>query len=75
MYMYMYVYIYVVFKKKFSYADFFYNFELFIKPQKQQLGSLLQNKFSYKLLKNSLENTCAGISFTVKFQPGGLQLY
>ena len=41
---------------------------------KQQFRDVLENK-CFKILQNSQENTCAGISFLIKLQACGLQLY
>ena len=38
-------------------------------------GCVLYKKLLLEILKNSQENTCAKVSFLVKLQAWGLQLY
>ena len=38
-------------------------------------GGILWKKVFLKILQNSRENTCASVSFLIKLQASGLQLY
>ena len=39
------------------------------------IGGVLQEKVFLEISQNSLENTCARVSFLIKLQTEGLQLY
>ena len=46
-----------------------------VKNLKQSPGSVLLKKLHLKIFQNSEETTCAWVSFLIKLQAGGLQLY
>ena len=68
-------YLTVVSKKKFSYVEhFLYGFGLLLLQNAESVARRCSTKQVFlKLLQNSQENTCVGVSLLVKFQPGGLQ--
>ena len=54
--------------------DVFIYFYVFEKPEVVAWKSSIKKVF-LNIPQNSLENICAGVSFTIKLQAGGLQLH
>ena len=70
-YMYIYLFCCCILKEIFLCRIFLYRFRLLLLQNPKAVAW----RCSIKILQNSQKNICAGISFAIKFQPGGAQLF